>query len=104
MRAKVQSGLLVAFWPDFAGHHRFTLSRRSGFGGALDGSGHHGGNRTFDRYANQVTPFGPRAVVVFHIFEAKQIGQYEPGVAAPLADAAVGDRSAAARQAVFAAI
>src|SRR5215212_5733787 len=44
-----------------------------------------------DRRSYQVAPLGPRAVVVLHVFEAEQILQGEPGVAAALADAAVRD-------------
>ncbi len=41
--------------------------------------------------ADQAAPFGPGAIVVAHIGVAQQVVQGEPGVAAALADAAVGD-------------
>src|SRR6266568_9379884 len=44
-----------------------------------------------DRCADQATPLGPGTVVVANLFVAEQIVQHEPGVAAALADAAVGD-------------
>src|SRR5260370_10038043 len=44
-----------------------------------------------DRGADQIPPFGPRAVVVAHLFHAQQILEREPGVARALPDAAVGD-------------
>src|SRR5229473_4232883 len=44
-----------------------------------------------DGGADEVAPFGPRAVVVADPAEAQQILEDEPGVRAALADAAVGD-------------
>jgi len=44
-----------------------------------------------DGGADQVAPFGPRAVVIADLVEAQQILEDEPGVGAALADAAVGD-------------
>ena len=44
-----------------------------------------------DRHADRVAPLGPAAVVVAHARVAEQVGEHEPGVAAALADAAVGD-------------
>src|SRR5207248_7673887 len=41
------------------------------------------------RDPDAVAPLGPRAVVVAHVAEAEQVLQHEPGVAGPLADAAV---------------
>ena len=58
------------------------------------GSSHTGLPRArfiHDRSANEVAPFGPRAVVVAYFFEAQQIFQHKPGVRAALPDAAVGD-------------
>src|SRR3954464_9668049 len=43
-----------------------------------------------DRRAHSVAPFGPAAVVIAHAIVAEEIGQHEPCVRGPLADAAVG--------------
>ena len=47
-----------------------------------------------DRDAHQVAPFRPRAIVVADVLVAQQVGEHEPRVARPLADAAVGDHVA----------
>src|SRR6266852_9064813 len=47
-------------------------------------------NLFLDGRADQAAPFGPGAVVVTHIRVAKQEMQDIPGVAAALADAAIG--------------
>src|SRR5262245_7527187 len=52
------------------------------------------------RGANQVAPFGPRAVVVLHVLEAEQVLQDEPREARALADAAVRDHRPIARDAL----
>src|SRR5690349_21304395 len=52
-----------------------------------------------DRDADERAVLGPRAVVVLHVLVAEQLVQREPGVARPLADAAVGDGLAAVIQA-----
>src|SRR5260370_42578961 len=44
-----------------------------------------------DGRRHQVAPFGPRAVVVAHLFQPQQVLEREPGVARPLPDTAVGD-------------
>src|SRR2546426_1305179 len=44
-----------------------------------------------DRRADEVAPLGPRPVVVPHLLDAEQVLKREPGMARPLADAAVGD-------------
>src|SRR2546422_2098983 len=44
-----------------------------------------------DRRTDEVTPLGPRPVVVANLLLAQQVLEREPGVARPLADAAVGD-------------
>src|SRR5215216_5145430 len=44
-----------------------------------------------DRHPDQVPPLHPRAVVVPHPREPKQLGQDKPGMAGALTDAAVGD-------------
>src|SRR5262249_1466448 len=48
-------------------------------------------SRLLDRHAHGIAPLGPAAVVVADALVAEQIGEHEPGVAAPLADPAVGD-------------
>src|SRR5690606_39362938 len=45
----------------------------------------------FDGGPHQVPPLGPGTVIVPYLGEAQQVGEDEPGVGAPLADAAVGD-------------
>src|SRR5438105_15884720 len=45
----------------------------------------------FYRRADQVAPFGPRAVIVLHVVVAEQIFQHEPRVTRSLADAAIRD-------------
>src|SRR3954454_24374672 len=55
-----------------------------------------------DRDAHGVAPLGPRAVVVPDVVEAEQVGQDEPGVAAPLPDPAVGDDVVAGLEALLA--
>src|SRR5207247_2055168 len=45
----------------------------------------------FDGGGDDVAVFGPTAVVVFHVVEAEQIFEHEPGVAGALADAAIGN-------------
>src|SRR5512146_1646923 len=45
----------------------------------------------FNRYADQIAPLGPTAIVVADLRKAQQVAQHEPGVAAALADAAIGD-------------
>src|SRR5437762_12867572 len=47
-----------------------------------------------DRHTDEGAPFRPRAVVVPDTLVAEQVLQDEPGVRAPLADPAVGDRLA----------
>src|SRR5918997_3040959 len=49
-------------------------------------------NRTLALYggAYQVTPLGPRTVVVAHLVVAEQVGEHEPGVRRALPDPAVG--------------
>src|ERR1700722_6468438 len=44
-----------------------------------------------NRGADQVAPFRPGSVVVFHILNSQEIFQDEPAMAGALADAAVGD-------------
>src|SRR5215212_3329739 len=44
-----------------------------------------------NRHADHAAPLRPGAVVVAHVGVAKQLAQYEPGVARALADAAIGD-------------
>src|SRR6476469_7295427 len=43
----------------------------------------------FDRHADHVAPFGPRAVIVAHVGVAQQFMQDDPGVRRALTDAAV---------------
>src|SRR5262249_46011412 len=43
----------------------------------------------FDGRANEIAPFGPRAVVVLDVLEAEQVLQHEPRVARTLADSAI---------------
>src|SRR4051812_17722886 len=47
--------------------------------------------RLFHRRADQVAPFGPRAVVILHVVEPEQVLHREPRQARALADTAVGD-------------
>src|SRR5207249_8732087 len=65
-----------------------TKADSAGGGGrfGLRGAGfvHNGG-------ADEVAPFGPRAVVVANLVQAQQIFEDEPGVGAALTDAAVRD-------------
>src|SRR2546428_5606752 len=58
---------------------------------ALDAHPCRGKDWFFDRHADHAPPFRPRAVVVADSLEAEQLVEREPRVAAPLADAAVGD-------------
>src|SRR6187402_1904257 len=51
-----------------------------------------------NRRAHQIAPLGPAAIVVAHVRMSEQIGEDEPGVAAALADPAVGDDLVLARQ------
>src|SRR5439155_9564835 len=53
-----------------------------------------------DGYADQASPLGPGAVVVADLVMAEQVAQHEPGVGAPLADAAVRDDLTASGQAL----
>src|SRR5208337_3445505 len=43
------------------------------------------------RHAYGVAPLGPRSVVIAHTGLAQQMREHEPGVAGPLADAAIDD-------------
>ncbi len=54
-----------------------------------------------DRHAHQVAPLRPTAVVVPHVRVAQQILEHEPGVARPLADAAIGDDAGAGIEALL---
>src|ERR671937_2884644 len=47
-------------------------------------------SRLLDGHAHQAAPLGPRAVVILDVLIAKQVGEHKPGVAAALANAAVG--------------
>src|SRR5208337_3438000 len=44
-----------------------------------------------DGHPHGVAPFGPRSVVIAHTGLAQQMREHEPGVAGPLADAAIDD-------------
>src|SRR5262245_25716268 len=57
-----------------------------------------------DWHTYHVAPLRPGAVVVLHVAKAQQVFEHKPGVAAPLADAAIGDRSASTRQMVLLAV
>src|SRR5579885_1092353 len=59
---------------------------KRGVAGALSGPA-----LLLDRHADHVAPLGPAAVVVADVGVAQQLVQHEPGMAAALADAAVGD-------------
>src|SRR3990172_2826428 len=48
-------------------------------------------SRFLDGRSDQIAPLGPAAVVIFDVLEIEQVLEHEPGVAGPLADAAVGD-------------
>src|SRR5918999_2767053 len=48
------------------------------------------GSALLDGSPDEGAVFGPRAVVVLDVAVPEQLGQREPGVRAPLADAAVG--------------
>src|ERR1700730_19401438 len=54
-------------------------------------SSRRGSNFLLNRRAHQIAPLGPRAIVVAHVFVAKQILEHKPGVRAAFADAAVSD-------------
>ena len=73
------------------GEVRHHLGQRGGH----DSSGRYGSPGSSPAaigHPHGVAPLGPRAVVVAHARHAEQMGQHEPGVAGPLADAAVDDR------------
>src|SRR6185437_14482425 len=57
----------------------------------IDGTTLSGYLIMFDRCPDQAAPLGPGAIVVLYPGIAKQLGEDEPGVAAPLAEAAIGD-------------
>src|SRR5690349_8992040 len=59
-----------------------------------------GRNFLLDWRANQVSPLCPRAVVVAHILDSHEVLEYEPGVRAALADAAVSNNFAVPRDAL----
>src|SRR5437868_7594752 len=64
-----------------------------------------GGSRFYRRIrdwsTDQIAPFGPRTVVIAHIFEPEQILQHEPGVRTALANAAIGDDFVSAVNSLF---
>src|ERR1700680_551690 len=49
------------------------------------------GGFLLDWRAHQVSPLGPRAIVILHAIVAQQVRQHEPGMRTALPDAAVGD-------------
>src|SRR5215216_427724 len=69
----------VASWAGAWSAGRLQARVRAGLGGPLD------------RHPDQVPPLHPRAVVVAHPREPKQVRQDKPSMAGPLADTAVGD-------------
>src|SRR5512134_2765605 len=46
---------------------------------------------SFNRHVDEVAPLRPTAIVIAYMFVPQQMRQHKPGVAAALADAAVGD-------------
>src|SRR6476619_3818863 len=58
--------------------------------------------RLLHRRTDQVSPLGPRPVVVLDVLEAEQVFQHEPRDARPFADAAVRDHGSVARHALSA--
>src|SRR5215211_8196736 len=69
----------AAGWAESWSAGRLQARVRAGLGGPLD------------RHPDQVPPLHPRAVVVAHPREPKQVSQDKPSMAGPLADTAVGD-------------
>src|SRR3989442_5676846 len=44
-----------------------------------------------DRRADQITPLGPRAIVVAHLWVTEKVLQHEPGEGTTFTDTAIGD-------------
>src|SRR6266568_91219 len=75
--------------PQFTSLKTRTIRADSAGGGGQLGLG--SARFVDDGSADEVAPFGPRAVVIANLAEAQQILEDKPGVRTALADAAVGD-------------